>query len=136
MNRNSPPNYIESSVKESVDTILALIRYIEELPKTACGETLLHPVLTPRFAISCTEELLTRLSEIAQKNPMLAIQTHISENKPEVKLVKRLFKTNSHAETYDMFHLLRDNTVLAHGVQLTATWFGGGTLPDEPLLFE
>ncbi|KAG2158465.1 uncharacterized protein EDB93DRAFT_1246310 [Suillus bovinus] len=119
MNQNSSPNYIEPSAQESVDTTLALIRHIEELPKAACGETLLHPILTPRFAISCTEELLTRLSEIAQKNPKLAIQTHISENKSEVQLVKHLFKTKSYAETYDKFHLLRNNTVLAHGVQLT-----------------
>ncbi|KAG1891362.1 hypothetical protein F4604DRAFT_1567654 [Suillus subluteus] len=119
MNWNCPPNYIEPSVKESVDTTLALFKYIEELPKAACGEPLLHPILTPRFAISCTEELLTRLGEIAQKNPKLAIQTHISENKSEVELAKSLFKTNSYAEVYDKFHLLRDNTVLAHGVQLT-----------------
>lgn len=119
MNRNCPPNYIEPSVKESVDTTLALIKYIEELPKAVDGETLLHPILTPRFAISCTEELLTLLGEVAQNNPELAIQTHISENKSEVELVKSLFKTNSYAETYDKFHLLRNNTVLAHGVQLT-----------------
>lgn len=119
MNWNCPPNYIEPSVKESVDTTLALLKYIEELPKAACGETLLHPILTPRFAISCTEELLTRLSEIAQKHPKLAIQTHISENKSEVELAKSLFNTNSYAEVYDKFHLLRNNTVLGHGVHLT-----------------
>lgn len=119
MNQNCPPNYIESSVKESVDTTLDLINYIEQLPKSACGEPLLHPILTPRFAISCTEELLARLGEVAQKNPKLAIQTHISENKAEIALVKSLFKTKSYAETYDKFHLLRDNTILAHGVHLT-----------------
>jgi guanine deaminase len=119
MNWNCPPNYIEPSVKESVDTTLALFEYIGELPKATCGEPLLHPILTPRFAISCTEELLTRLSEIARKNPKLAIQTHISENKAEVELTKSLFKTNSYAEAYDKFHLLRNNTVLAHGVHLT-----------------
>ncbi|KAG1754407.1 hypothetical protein EDB19DRAFT_1823727 [Suillus lakei] len=119
MNWNCPPNYIEPSVKESVDTTLALFKYIEELPKAACGEPLLHPILTPRFAISCTEELLRHLSEIARKNPKLAIQTHISENKAEIELTKSLFKTDSYAEAYDKFHLLRDNTVLAHAVHLT-----------------
>ncbi|KAG1756427.1 uncharacterized protein EDB91DRAFT_1241499 [Suillus paluster] len=119
MNWNCPPNYIEPSVKESVDTTLKLFKHIEELPRTTCGEPLVHPILTPRFAISCTEELLTRLSQIAKENPKLAIQTHISENKAEVELTKSLFKTNSYAEAYDKFGLLRDNTVLAHGVYLT-----------------
>ncbi|KAG0705067.1 hypothetical protein DFH29DRAFT_908642, partial [Suillus ampliporus] len=119
MNQNCPPNYIEPSVKESVDTTLKLFKHIEQLPRTACGEPLVHPILTPRFAISCTEELLTNLSQIAKENPKLAIQTHISENKAEIELTKSLFKTNSYAETYDKFHLLRDNTVLAHGVHLT-----------------
>ncbi|OAX41989.1 Metallo-dependent hydrolase [Rhizopogon vinicolor AM-OR11-026] len=119
MNRNCPPNYIEPSVNESIDTTLALIKYIEELPKTSNGQPLVHPILTPRFAISCTEELLTRVSEIALKNPKLAIQTHISENPSEVELTKSLFNADSYAQVYERYHLLRNNTILAHGVHLT-----------------
>lgn len=119
MNQNCPPDYIEPSVNESVDDTLALFKYIEELPRTASGQPLVHPILTPRFAISCTEELLTRLGQVAQDRPNLAIQTHISENKSEVELTKSLFKADSYAEVYDRFHLLRNNTILAHGVQLT-----------------
>jgi guanine deaminase len=119
MNRNCPPNYIEPSVDESIDTTLALIKYIEELPKTSNGQPLVHPILTPRFAISCTEELLTRVSKIALKNPKLAIQTHISENPSEVELTKSLFNADSYAQVYERYHLLRNNTILAHGVHLT-----------------
>lgn len=120
MNQNCPPNYIEPSVQESVDTTLALFRHIEELPKSRPnGQPLVHPILTPRFAISCTEELLERLGKIALDNPQLAIQTHISENKDEVELTKTLFNADSYAQVYERFHLLRHNTILGHGVQLT-----------------
>jgi len=119
MNQNCPPNYIEPSVNESVDTTLELFKYIEELPETGSCHPLVHPILTPRFAISCTEELLTRLGKIAQDNPKLAIQTHISENKAEVEVTKDLFKADSYAQVYERFNLLRNNTILAHGVHLT-----------------
>jgi len=119
MNRNCPHNYIEPSVSESVDTTLALFKYIEGLPKTSNGQPLVHPILTPRFAISCTEELLERLGRVALDNPRLAIQTHISENKDEIELTRSLFGTDSYAQVYEKFNLLRDNTILAHGVHLT-----------------
>jgi guanine deaminase len=120
MNQNCRPNYIEPSVKESVDTTLALFKHIEELPRiSSCQPSLVHPILTPRFAISCTEELLTRLGQIALENPQLAIQTHISENKAEVELTKRIFNADSYAQVYERYNLLRNNTILAHGVHLT-----------------
>lgn len=85
----------------------------------------MYPVLTPRFAISTTDKLLGELRELSDSDHSLAIQTHISENPSEVEETKNLFshlskpgKPITYAGVYDHYHLLRDNTILAHGVHL------------------
>lgn len=40
---------------------------------------LIQPILTPRFAPSCTSELMLSLGKLAEKHD-LPIQTHVSEN--------------------------------------------------------
>lgn len=59
------------------------------------------------------------LADIAEEYD-LPIQSHISENVNEVKLVKDLFKNqSSYAGVYDAVKLLNRRTILAHGVYLT-----------------
>jgi len=120
MDRNCPDYYVEPSAEESLESTEALIAYIQTLPCTASGEALVHPIITPRFAISCTDELLTRLGDLAETVPHVPIQTHISENPKEIEETLELFpNASSYAEVYDQFKLLRNNTVLGHGVYLT-----------------
>lgn len=114
MDRNSPESYCESSPKASLDDTKILIAHIRNIPST-----LVYPILTPRFAISCSNDLLTSLGELASSDKSLAIQTHISENKAEIQFTKELFPNcTSYADVYDHFGLLRNNTVLAHAVHL------------------
>ena len=114
MNRNSPDSYREPSAEDSVEATKVLIKYIHSL-----SSPLVHPIITPRFAISCTDELLKSLGHLAASHPTMAIQTHISENKAEVAFTKELFPDRtSYADVYDHFGLLRDTTVLAHAVHL------------------
>ena len=87
MNRESPPDYIEPSPEASVAATKDLISHIHSLPTS-----LVHPILTPRFAISCTSPLLSQLGTLASSNPNLAIQTHISENQSEIAFTKSLFQ--------------------------------------------
>ncbi|KAF1389724.1 hypothetical protein PFLUV_G00076450 [Perca fluviatilis] len=80
---------------------------------------LVRPVVTPRFAPSCTGALLGQLGAIA-KNNNLHIQSHISENAEEVKLVKELFpESESYTDVYHKYNLLTDKTVMAHGCYLS-----------------
>ncbi|KAF9227848.1 guanine deaminase [Gyrodon lividus] len=118
MNWHCPPYYTEHSVEESIETTLALLEHIRELPRSPAKEPLVHPVITPRFAISCTEELLARLGELAKTLPHVVIQTHISENRQEVQDALELFQADSYAGIYDKYNLLRHNTILGHGVWL------------------
>ncbi|KAF8660610.1 hypothetical protein AX16_001589 [Volvariella volvacea WC 439] len=130
MNRNCPGYYQDLTSDDSIHNTTALISYIRALhhhhhqkpfdplsppPK----EPLVQPILTPRFAIACSDELLSSLGELAKSDPTLHIQTHISENKKEIDFTKQLFpNAPNYAGVYDMFGLLRNNTVLAHGVWL------------------
>lgn len=123
MNRHCPGHYIEPSFEDSVADTQALISYIRSLSPqrdNSSQEPLVQPILTPRFAISCTDDLLSSLGTLASSDPKLRIQTHISENKSEISFTRELFPSaSSYAGVYDMFGLLRQNTILAHAVHLT-----------------
>ncbi|TVQ60657.1 MAG: guanine deaminase [Phycisphaerales bacterium] len=73
--------------------------------------------VAPRFAISCTPELLAAAGELAAKTGRL-VQTHLSENRAEVALARELFPGRSYTQVYDDFGLLSERAVLAHGVWL------------------
>jgi guanine deaminase len=120
MDRNCPDFYVEPSAEVSIAETKELITYIHSLPTpTHSSHPLVHPILTPRFAISCTPELLTSLGDLASSDPSLHIQTHISENKTEIAFIRELFPAAPHyAGVYDSYRLLRSNTVLGHAVHL------------------
>lgn len=116
MNRNSPDHYREPSSESSITDTKALISYIRSIDS---GRGLVHPVITPRFAISCTSDLLHGLGSLSKEDSSLAIQTHISENKGEIAFTKELFpECSSYAHVYDVHGLLSHRTILAHGVHL------------------
>ncbi len=115
MDRNSPDDYVEPTVFDSIDTTRALISHIRALPQPR----LVEPALIPRFAISCSDHLLSALGDIARADPSLPIQTHISENRNEVRETLKLFPTaTSYADVYDKYGLLGPRTVLAHAIHL------------------
>ncbi|CAD6993218.1 guanine deaminase [Ceratitis capitata] len=109
-NQNSPNFYIESTEKAISDTE-EFVKDIQNL-KT----DLVKPTITPRFALSCSKELMDKLGEIARNND-LHIQSHISENLSEIDFVKALYKS-SYAEAYDNSGLLTSKTIMAHAVHL------------------
>ncbi|KAH7906377.1 Metallo-dependent hydrolase [Hygrophoropsis aurantiaca] len=115
--KKNPFYYVEEDAKTSMRDTIAIIDHIKSL--SGSDEPLVHPILTPRFAMSCTVGLLEDVGEYAKKHHHLAIQTHISENRDEVKQTLEIFGGKSYADVYDRFGLLRHNTVLAHGVHLT-----------------
>jgi len=117
MNRNSPPFYIEPSSQESLTATQEVIDAIKQIDPEAC---LIKPILTPRFAISCTEELLQGLGELATENPGLPIQTHFNEALSEIDMTLSLFPDyTNEADLYSHFGLLNDRTILAHCCHMT-----------------
>ncbi|KAK0239932.1 hypothetical protein EDD85DRAFT_467981 [Armillaria nabsnona] len=119
MDRNCPDDYVEPSTEASIDATESLIAHIRSLNFDHEQEPLVQPILTPRFAISCSSPLLASLGKLASSDASLRIQTHISENRSEIEFTKQLFpECTSYADVYDSFGLLRSNTVLAHAVHL------------------
>ncbi|KAI9689984.1 MAG: hypothetical protein M1822_009866 [Bathelium mastoideum] len=114
-----------------MDTPLAPEHYRDPSPAAAIAATeatnahiakldphhdLLTPILTPRFAPSCTADTLAALANLHRETG-LPIQTHLAENQPELALVRRLFPdAPSYTHVYDAAGLLTPRTVLAHAV--------------------
>ncbi|KAL5533103.1 hypothetical protein ACEPAF_4879 [Sanghuangporus sanghuang] len=114
MNRDCPDDVKEPDVDTALDETKEIIKYIRSL-----NSDLVHPVVTPRFAISCTDKLLCGLGKIVKSDKKLATQTHIAENTDEYEETMSLFpKRKSYANVYDHFGLLNERTILAHGVYL------------------
>jgi len=123
MNRNSPDYYVETSAEASLSDVRELIAYIRALPHPPTApnhEPRVQAIITPRFAISCTDDLLSELGNLATSEPDIRIQTHISENPSEVSYTQELFPSApNYAGVYNMFGLLKHNTILAHAVHLS-----------------
>ncbi|KNC21404.1 hypothetical protein FF38_12603 [Lucilia cuprina] len=109
-NCNSPDFYVEKT-EESLNGTQEFIKDIEKL-----NTNLVKPTITPRFAISCTKELMKSLGDLAKQHNV-HIQSHISESVAEIDFVKELFSC-SYAQVYDQAGLLTNKTVMAHAVHL------------------
>lgn len=116
MDTNCEDYYQDTSVEQAIDDTKATIDHVKKIDP---GYSLISPVITPRFAIACTSEMMTSLGELA-KEEELPIQTHISENEKEIAFVSQLFPdSKSYADVYDTHGLLTSRTILAHAVHTT-----------------
>lgn len=112
MDRNAPEYIRETNVQAAVEDTRA---WIED---SISRYKRVQPILTPRFTPAVSDELMQELSKL-QKEYQLPVQSHLSENIDEIKMVKRLCKdTYCYGESYDRFGLFGGNarTVMAHCV--------------------
>lgn len=71
--------------------------------------------ITPRFAPSCTPAQLRGAGELAARYPGVWIQSHVAENKDEIRWALELFpEARSYLSIYDGFGLMRERSVYAH----------------------
>lgn len=77
----------------------------------------LAPAVTPRFAVSCSGELMAMAARVAHEKSW-PIQTHLSEMPGECELVKRLHGVDRYLDAYGRAGLLTERTLFAHGVHL------------------
>lgn len=77
----------------------------------------LRPAVTPRFAVSCTRELLAGAGELAAATGW-PVQTHLAETTDECELVGRLFDGASYTTVYQAAGLLTPRSILGHGIWL------------------
>ncbi len=73
--------------------------------------------VNPRFAVCCSDDLLSRAAECASGDTI--IQTHLAESKMECERVAALFPDDPHyTGVYDRHGLLGERTLLAHCLHL------------------
>ncbi|NPA47965.1 MAG: guanine deaminase [Thermococci archaeon] len=79
----------------------------------------LYYAVTPRFAVSCSMELMKTAGALAREMG-LYVQTHLSEQVEEVETVRRLFPdVPTYTEVYDRAGLLGPRTLVAHAIHLS-----------------
>ncbi len=101
------------------DTPEAGVRESAQLIERWHGHARLGYAITPRFAITSSDEQLRLAGELARAHPSVHVHTHVAENLDEVAWARRLFPwSRSYLDVYDRFGLLRERTVLAHCIHL------------------
>ena len=105
-----PVTILDRSVRESAELI-------ERWHGAADGR--LGYAVTPRFAISCTADMLRESAALAARTGAWW-QTHVSEDPGEIREVARLFpEARDYVDVYDRAAGLGPRTILAHAVHLT-----------------
>lgn len=128
MDRNSPPHYIEPSAEVAaaestlfVDNVLAS-RAKEEPAGLGVGgkrPALVTPAVIPRFAPSCTPELMRSLGALSRRGDgagdKLPVHTHLSENASECAWVAEMHpEASCYADVYKRSGLLHERSYFAH----------------------
>jgi guanine deaminase len=76
--------------------------------------------VTPRFALSCTPDLLDACAALLQDVPGTILTSHLNENPAEIARVRELFPgSSSYVDTYARHGLLHPGSVMAHDVHPT-----------------
>jgi guanine deaminase len=85
------------------------------------GRDRLAYAVTVRFAPTSTPEQLDMAGELLAAHPGTYMQTHVAENRDEVRWVAELFpRARSYLDVYRQHGLLNERSVLAHGIWLDA----------------
>jgi guanine deaminase len=83
------------------------------------GKGRLGYAITPRFALTSSEEQLSAAGRLASEYPDVWVHTHLAENKAEVEEIARQFPgSRSYLDVYDQHGLLRERSVFAHCLYL------------------
>jgi guanine deaminase len=111
MDANSPENLKQTTQQAFNDSVELYERHHGYNP-------LLDYIFTPRFALSCSPQLMSLLGKFIQENDAW-LQTHLSENPREIREVLNLFGAGSYTQVYEDFGLLSSKSILAHAIHLS-----------------
>jgi len=110
MDMNCPENLPQNSHKTLEESILLYEKWHGKNAK-------LDYIFTPRFAPTCSLELMKEVVKYAIEHNAW-IQTHLSENKEEIEMVKEIFGYKSYTEVYQKAGLLTQHSIFAHCIHL------------------
>ena len=111
MNRNGPPGLLAPAATAIADS--------RDLIRRWHGAGRQRYAVTPRFAITSTEEQLAALGALLEEFPTVLMQTHLDENLNEIAAIKRLFPDDaSYTAVYARFGLLGPRSLMGHCIHL------------------
>lgn len=112
------PDELLATVRDNIDQACSLY------DKWHGKNPLLDYIFLPRFAVSCSPELLAETARAAGERDA-RIQTHIGENPSEMEKVHELFPDIDHyTEVYQKAGLLGEKTSLVHAVHMSNEEWG------------
>jgi len=100
----------EALKENTADSLKESLRLLEKWHNFDAGR--LQYAFAPRFALSCSDELLVESGRLAKAHHVL-YHTHAAENKDEVGLIQERFGTGN-VQLFDKLGLADDNLCLAH----------------------
>ncbi|MEN3335923.1 MAG: 5-methylthioadenosine/S-adenosylhomocysteine deaminase [Blastocatellia bacterium] len=101
--------------EETERSIAESLRLLERWHGAADGR--IRYCFAPRFAVSCTRELLERVARLSRERGVM-VHTHASENRDEIEMVERETGLGN-IEYLNAVGLAAPHVVLAHCVQLS-----------------
>lgn len=108
------PNDLKKTTEENISIAERLCRKWHD-----ANNGRLKYIVTPRFAGSCSFDLLKSAAEFARSNNLI-IQTHLAENPSELEFIKSIFPDRkSYTDVYRRTGILQENTLLAHCIYLS-----------------
>ena len=111
MDRNAPADL--------VDDVATAEREMAALIARWHGRARLAYAVTVRFAPTSSREQLALAGRLCRADPSLYMQTHLAENRAEVRWVHELFpEARSYLDVYAAVGLLHAKSVFAHGIWL------------------
>jgi guanine deaminase len=101
------------------DDVVQAERDCRELIERWHGHERLAYAVTVRFAPTSSPGQLAMAGRLCAEDPTLYMQTHVAENRAEVRWVRELFpEARSYLDVYARAGLLHPRSVLAHGIWL------------------
>lgn len=111
MDRNAPEG-LRDTARSAYDDSKALIERWH-------GQARLGYAITPRFSPTSTPEQLAALGALWSEYPDCLMQTHLSEQLPEIDWVRGLFpQARDYLDTYEAHGLIGPRAVFGHAIHL------------------
>lgn len=106
------PEGLKDSPQSGMDESADLIRRWH-------GQGRLTYAVTPRFALTSSDEQLECAGKLLADHPGVLLHTHLAENTREIAEVAARFpQAADYLDVYDRFGLVTDRSVFAHGIHL------------------
>jgi guanine deaminase len=116
MTRNAPDFLIN-------DAQTAYAQTKSQIQKWHGNGRLLYAI-TPRFAITSTDQELALAGQLKAEFPNVYVHTHLSENREEIEFTAALFpNSKDYLHVYEQFGLVGDRSIFAHCIHLDDSAF-------------